>query len=453
MYMYMYMYMYIYKFIKDNKQFFTDYSLLFIKSIVIFIIVFICLRYFRLDIYEPIDYKQKLIFFGQTCDLENNKVSIDYSIGFQLAFTKINREGGINGYKIKIILLNDKYEPTLSIRNAKLLIDYYNVLSLIGTFGTPTTVSILTDVIQDRHIPLIAPFSGSPLFRKSFNKYLILMNASFYAEFILLCENLILNKYFNISIIYQNDSYGEFSYHSLIDYFTEKKYPFNIISTGNYERNSNDIDGCLRQLFNVTNQYDYSEYNNRNPIYNKMQAVIIFSAENVIDSILVQLKKIKPSLAIYYNSFVGTSNANTQYLNLYNTDNIYQTLLSNNNLNKYPILNKALLHEIQLYNKLNNNNINETNASLIQGFYTGLMIGKVLENFKHNMKALNRESFINMFYKLKDIHIYDFKIGPFIIDKNNVGIIYSELNKLQKDLTFKTIKSHTLNFNEKYYLF
>ncbi len=450
--------MYMYKFIKNNylnlfnknNEQYTEVTFLIIKSLIIFIIVYFMLRYLRLNVYEPIDYNKKLIFFGQTCDLENNKVSIDYAIGFQLAFNKINSNGGINGYKLKIILLNDKYETELSIKNARLLIDYYNVLSLIGSFGTPTTVGILTEVIQDRHISLIAPFSAGTSYRDTFNKNIIIMNASFYAEFILLCENLINNKYFNLSIIYQNDIYGQYFYHAFVDYITEKKYPFNIISTGSHERNSNDIDGGLRQLLNVTNQYNYSEYNNRNPIFNKIQAVIIFSSEKQIDSILVQLKKIKPSIAVYYNFFVGISKSNLKYLKLYNTDNIYQTLLSNKNLNNYPILNKELLQEIKIYNKMNNKDIN-INTSTIQGFYVGLMIGKVLENFKHNMHDLNRESFINMFYKLKDIHIYDFKIGPFILNKNNVGIIYSELNKLQKDFTFKTIKSQTLSFNDKYY--
>lgn len=438
---------YVNMFNKNNKKF----TFLIIKSLIIFIIVYFSLSYLRLNIYEPIDYSRKLIFFGQTCDLENNKVSIDYSIGFQLAFNRINMKGGINGYKLKIILLNDKYETTLSIKNAKLLIDYYNVLSLIGTFGTPTTVGILTDVIQDRQVPLIAPFSAGISYREYFNKNLILMNASFYAEFILLCENLMNNKYFNLSVIYQNDIYGKYFYNTFVDYFTEKKYPFNIISTGSYERNSVNIDGCIRSLFNVKNQFNYSEYNNSNPFLNKMQAVIIFSSEKEIDSILVQLKKIKPTLAIYYNSFVGTSKSNLKYIESYNQDNIYQTLLSYKNLNNYPILNKALLQEIQLHNKSNIKKINEINSSLIQGFYSGLMIGKVLEKFKDNINNLTRESFINMFYKLKYIDVYDFKIGPFIMEKNNVGIIHSELNKLQKDLTFKTIKTLNLSFNEKYY--
>lgn len=438
---------YLIMFNKNNKKF----TFLIIKSLIIFIIVYLCLRYLRLNIYEPIDYSRKLIFFGQTCDLENNNVSIDYSTGFQLAFNRININGGINGYKLKIILLNDKYEPTLSIKNAKLLIDYYNVLSLIGTFGTPTTVGILTEVIQDRQVPLIAPFSAGISYREYFNKNLILMNASFYAEFILLCENLMKNKYFNLSVIYQNDIYGKYFYNAFVDYMTEKKYPFNIISTGSHERNSENIDECLRSLFNVKNQFDYSEYSKSNPFLNKMQAVIIFSSQKQIDSILVQLKKIKPSLAIYYNFFVGTNKSNLKYIESYNHDNIYQTLLSNKNLNNYPILNKTLLQEIQIHNKSNIKKINEINSSLIQGFYTGLMIGKVLEKFKDNINKLTRESFINMFYKLKYIDIYDFKIGPFIMGKNNVGILYSELNKLQKNMTFETIKSLNLSFNEKYY--
>jgi ABC-type branched-subunit amino acid transport system substrate-binding protein len=413
--------------------------ILIIIIILIFLLVYFTLKFLRFGIYEQIDHDKKFIYFGETCDLENNQTSIDYSLGYQLAFEFINRNGGINGYIIKIILLNDKYETDLAIKNAKMLIDYYNVLSLIGTFGTPTSVGIINEAIKDRHIPLIGPFSAGTSYRQYFNKYLIIMNGTFYPEFELSTQNMIKNSYKNISIIYQNDIYGNFFYNSFIDYSLKNNLPFNIVSSGSYERNSDDLDNTFTSIFGVKNAYNYNEYTSNK--INSIQAVIIFAAEKQISSIIGQLKKMKPSIGIYYNFFVGTRKTNLEYLKYSNKDNIYQTLLSHSNLDDYPELNKIFMNEIKIYNDNNVKKINELNSSLIQGFYSGIMIGKVLENFK-DMKKINRETFTNMFYEMKTIDVYGFPIGPFIMDKNNEGIRYAEINKLQSNLEFKTIKTN-----------
>lgn len=52
-----------------------------------------------------------------------------------------------------------------------------------------------------------------------------------------------------------------------------------------------------------------------------------------------------------------------------------------------------------------------------QGFYSGLMIGEVLKQFK-DINDINRESFIDMFYNMKTIDVYDMQIGPFIMNEN-----------------------------------
>lgn len=410
--------------------------------IIVCVLVYFILRFLNLGIYEAIDHNKKIIIFGETCDLENNQVSKDYSLGYQLAFDHINRNGGINGYTLKIILLNDKYEPELAIKNAKLLIDYYNVLAVIGTFGTPTSVGIINEAIKDRPVPLIGPFSAGTSYRQYFNKYLILMNTSFYAEFQLLIKSLLKNSYKNISIIFQNDIYGNYFYNALIDYNLQNNHPFDIVSSGKYERNSDDLDGCFKSLFGVENPYNYKEYTSDK--IEKMQAVVIFAAEKEISSIIGQLKKMKPSVAVYYNFFVGTRQSNLEYLKYENKDNIYQTLLSHNELNDYPELNDIMNKEVKTYNDTTIKKIEQINSSFIQGFYTGLMIGKVLEKFKDDMTKLNRESLTNMFYEMKTIDVYGFPIGPFVMGKNNEGVRYAELNKLQPNLEFKQIDSITV---------
>jgi len=416
------------------------YLLIFFVIIIAIVIITIILNkkiYFT-DVYKPIDHKKKIIYFGQTIDLENNDISTNYSIGFQLAFQSVNRVGGVNGYKLNIILYNDKYEPSLANINSKILIDYFNVLALIGTFGTPTTVSILNDTIKSRSIPLVGPFTASTVYRKDFNKYLILMNGSFQSEFKLILENIKENNIKNISIIYQNDIYGSSFYNSFVENIIKNKLDINILSTGTYERNSIELDKCYQTLFQVKNPYDYNEIS-KSDILKNTQSIILFVAEKQISRILGYLKRIKPDIFIYYNFFVGNLESNYNDLSNYNRDNIYQTLLTPVELRQtYPILYQKLLEEIKIYEK-NNNVIIRESQTLYQGFYTGLLIIDVLQRFK-NFHNLTRENFTNIFYSVQNFNIYGLKIGPFIENKKNVGINVGYLNKVEGN-KLKTIKT------------
>jgi hypothetical protein len=384
------------------------------------------------DLYHPIDKDNKIIYFGQTLDLENNDLSSDYSKGFQLAFQSINRTGGIHDYKLKIILYNDKYESSIALKNAKMLIDYYNVLALIGPFGTPTTIEILNECIKGRPIPLIGPYSSSPIIRKNFNKNLILLLGSAKLELEVIIANIIKNNLTNISIIYQNDSYGITTYTSLVQYILNKNLNINIVSSGKYERNSLDLENTYKTLFNVKDPFNYDEYKNSQTV-DKIQAVIIITSEKQIPLFLAELKRIKPSLYLYYTFFSGTNTSNYYHLDNYNSDNIYQTLLGiySDIESKYPELYKKLQEEINYYQTTRPliPKIVPT-QSLYQGFFTGLLIVDVLKKFD-NFKNIDRETFIDMFYKIQNFDIYGLKIGPFTENKTNQGITYVSLNKIQ----------------------
>ena len=128
-----------------------------------------------------------------------------------------------------------------------------------------------------------------------------------------------------------------------------------------------------------------------------------------------------------------------EYLDNENTDNIYQSLISLP-IDKYPVLKGVLNDEISLHNNDASAKIDDDiNSSLIQGFYSGLMIGEVLKNF-NDISEVNRESFTDMFYKMKMIDIYDLSVGPFELNVNSEGVRHGELNQLLPDLTFKTVK-------------
>jgi branched-chain amino acid transport system substrate-binding protein len=61
----------------------------------------------------------------------------------QLAyFEKVNAEGGINGRKVKLISLDDGYNPARTVEQVRKLVEQEEVLLLFSTNGTPTNTAI-----------------------------------------------------------------------------------------------------------------------------------------------------------------------------------------------------------------------------------------------------------------------------------------------------------------------
>lgn len=377
---------------------------------------------------------KKNIYFGQTIDLDGNLVAKEYFKGFQLAFQSVNRKGGINGYIINIVLLNDKYNKDIALANANLLVDYYDVLALIGLFGTTTIVNVLDSVVIRKNIPLIAPFSGSSSLRNTFTKNLILTNGSNNEEFSLLFKLLKKKNIKNIGIIHQNDEYGYSYLTSFINQIIVRNEQLNILTAVSYKRESINLYQTYQDLFDIKKPYLINNKGEQKNI-DKLEAVILFCTETQISNILGTLKKINPSLLIYYGFFIGDNKSNYKVVGN-NTNNVYQSLLSYNIEKKFPIMYKKFLEEIE-YHNLNPeldeitgiSKINNFSSTLYQGFYSGLLIIEVLKSFK-SLDNIKREDFINKFYEIKNFKIYDMNFGPFIINSNNVGINYSSINKI-----------------------
>jgi ABC-type branched-subunit amino acid transport system substrate-binding protein len=64
----------------------------------------------------------------------------DMQRGVLVGFERENRAGGVNGRKLRLIALDDGYEPTRTAPNMRQLIEKDNVLAVIGNVGTPTAV-------------------------------------------------------------------------------------------------------------------------------------------------------------------------------------------------------------------------------------------------------------------------------------------------------------------------
>jgi ABC-type branched-subunit amino acid transport system substrate-binding protein len=123
-------------------------------------------------------------------------------------FEYINAQGGVNGRKIKLVSLDDGYEPDKALANTKKLLEQENVFALFGYVGTPTSYAVLPK-ISSAKVPFVGAFTGAEGLRNPVNPYVFNIRASYNDETERLVAWLVsLNKK-RIAVFYQNDSYGK----------------------------------------------------------------------------------------------------------------------------------------------------------------------------------------------------------------------------------------------------
>ncbi len=123
------------------------------------------------------------IVLGMSTALTGNAANLgkDMQRGILAGLARANRNGGVNGRKLRLIVLDDGYEPTRTAPNMRQLIEEDKVLAIIGNAGTPTA-AVAVPVANDRKTLLFAAFSGGPILRDDPpDRYVINFRAS-YAE-------------------------------------------------------------------------------------------------------------------------------------------------------------------------------------------------------------------------------------------------------------------------------
>jgi branched-chain amino acid transport system substrate-binding protein len=105
----------------------------------------------------------------------------DMQKGILVGLERENRVGGVNGRKLRLIALDDGYEPTRTAPNMRQLIEKDNVLAVIGNVGTPTAI-VAVPLANEEKTLLFAPFAGGPNLRNNPpDRYVINFRAG-YAE-------------------------------------------------------------------------------------------------------------------------------------------------------------------------------------------------------------------------------------------------------------------------------
>lgn len=127
--------------------------------------------------------------------------------GAALYIDMVNARGGVNGQKIELLSLDDKFDPKLAAENARQLIEDKNVAAMFLTRGTPHTEAMLP-LLDKYGVPLIGPSTGAMVLHQPVRKHVFNVRATYQREAEKAITHLASMGITRIAVVLADDSFG-----------------------------------------------------------------------------------------------------------------------------------------------------------------------------------------------------------------------------------------------------
>lgn len=155
--------------------------------------------------------KGETINIGAVLDISgpSSSLGIPERDTLQMLTDQLNAKGGINGRQIKLTILDNKSEETEGVLAVKRLIDQENVVAIIGSSASGTSLAMV-DTVQKEGVPLISLATNSKIVEPvSDRKWVFKMaqsDAIVASGMIKYAKSKGIQK---IAILYMNNAYGD----------------------------------------------------------------------------------------------------------------------------------------------------------------------------------------------------------------------------------------------------
>ncbi len=152
---------------------------------------------------------QAQIVVGQTSGFTGPVASgvKENTVGAKLYIDHVNATGGVNGQRIELVSLDDKFDPKLAAANARKLITERNVVALFMNRGTPHTEAI-RPLLDEFKVPLVAPSSGALVLHKPVHPWIFNVRATYQREAEKAITHLATIGLTRIALVHVDDSFG-----------------------------------------------------------------------------------------------------------------------------------------------------------------------------------------------------------------------------------------------------
>jgi branched-chain amino acid transport system substrate-binding protein len=96
----------------------------------------------------------------------NRELGRGMKAGIEAAFGEVNAAGGLHGRRLRLVAMDDGYEPSRTGPVMKQLVERERIFAVVGNVGTPTAAVSVPYCLAQK-VPFIGALSGSEILRKS----------------------------------------------------------------------------------------------------------------------------------------------------------------------------------------------------------------------------------------------------------------------------------------------
>ena len=229
------------------------------------------------------------IVIGQSASLtgtaaESGQQTRDGALAY---FELVNRNGGVNGRKIKLITLDDAGQTKVGEANTKKLIGEDKVFLLFGYTGRNTSEAALP-IITQANIPFFGAATGGESIHGVFNKNVFNVRASYKVEMQSLVNYLVNTGQKQIAMIYHKDDLTKSNLKMTED--AAAVHGFSLMGSASVDRNSADV----KEAFGVMTKLNPS-------------AVICNAAVKPLSELVRQMRASGANSQFLSASFVGSA--------------------------------------------------------------------------------------------------------------------------------------------------
>jgi ABC-type branched-subunit amino acid transport system substrate-binding protein len=214
--------------------------------------------------------------------------------GIDIAFAAANDTGGVNGRKLRLLALDDGYEPDRTRQVMKDLAENRNVFGFIGNVGTPTAEVAVPYTLEKRML-FFGPFTGAGLLRRDPpDRYVFNYRASYAEETASTVKYLVDVRRISpdeIAVFAQQDGYGDAGFNGVAKMLRKyNRNPEKALRVG-YKRNTSDVGEAVDTLLR-----------NRHPV----RAVVMVATYKAAAKFIEKVKAERPDIVFSNVSFVGS---------------------------------------------------------------------------------------------------------------------------------------------------
>jgi branched-chain amino acid transport system substrate-binding protein len=173
-------------------------------------------------------------------------------LGIETYFKHVNEHaGGIHGRKLKLLALDDGYDPARSLVTMKEMINQRPVFAFVGNVGTPTAEAALPLALEHKRV-FFGAFTGAGVLRRDPpDRYVFNYRASYAEETAAIVQHLLTVRGVRpdeIAVFAQQDAYGDAGFSGVAKALRKVGFDAKRIVRVGYARNSMDLDAAVSDL-------------------------------------------------------------------------------------------------------------------------------------------------------------------------------------------------------------